>query len=370
MILQAVELRRIQLPLRTPFRTAFGTQTVRDIVLVRAVTDEGEGWGECVTMPWPLYSSESTDLVMPLIEAHLAPRLFAARAVHPEDVARHLAAVQGHHMAKAALESAVLDAHLRARTTSLASYLRVRRDRVPCGVSVGIFDRVADLLDAVEGYLAEGYQRIKLKIQPGWDLEPVRAVRRTFGDDVALQVDANAAYQPRDIPLLTEFDVFGLILIEQPFARDRLLAHADLARLVRTPVCLDESAESSSVVADAIRLRAVDIVNIKAGRVGGYLQAREMHDLCRAHAVPVWCGGMIETGIGRAANAVLAGMRGFTLVGDNSGFDRFYATDIVSDPLRMVEGHLPVPTGPGMGFEVDTDAVAAVTVDSRTLTRD
>lgn len=368
MTLQALELRRIHLPLRAPFRASFGTQTVRDVVLVKATTDQGEGWGECVTMPWPLYSSESTDLVIPVIHAHLAPRLFAVDDLHPEDVARRLTVVQGHKMAKAALESAVLDAYLRATDTSLASYLGVRRSRVPCGVSVGIFDRVGDLLDSVEGYLAEGYQRIKLKIQPGWDIEPVQAVRRTFGYDVPLQVDANAAYGPRDIPLLAELDAFGLLLIEQPFSEEMLLAHADLAKFIRTPVCLDESAVSTQVVADAIRLRAVDVVNIKAGRVGGYLQARQMHDLCRAHAVPVWCGGMIETGIGRAANAALAGMRGFTLVGDNSGFDRFYETDIVTEPMRMIDGHLTVATAPGMGFEVDVEAVERVTVDLVRLT--
>lgn len=369
MKLQALELRRVQIPLVGPFRTSFGTQTSRDCVLIRAITDEGEGWGECVTMPWPLYSSETTDLVLPLIEAHLAPRLFATPDLGPRTVGHVLEPIQGHRMAKAALEAAILDAHLRATGQSFASWLGVTRDRVPCGVSVGIFDQIPTLLDKVGGYLEEGYQRIKLKIQPGWDIEPVRAVRQAFGDDIPLQVDANAAYLPGDTALLRRLGAFDLLLIEQPFPEERLLANADLREAIDTPVCLDESVLSAQVVADAIRLGAVDIVNIKPGRVGGYLESVKIHDLCVAHGVPVWCGGMVETGIGRAANVPLAAMDGFTLVGDNSGFDRFYATDIVTDPMRMVDGHLRVPVTPGMGFDVDLDAVESVTIERRTLTR-
>ncbi|MGI9017263.1 MAG: o-succinylbenzoate synthase [Euzebya sp.] len=368
MKLQALHLHRVNIPLVSPFRTSFGTQTSRDTVLVKAVTDEGEGWGEIVTMPWPLYSSESTDLVIPLITAHLAPRLFAHGDLGPHDVSRVLAPVQGHRMSKAGVEAALLDAHLRVIGQSFAAFLGASRTTIPCGVSVGIHDTIPALLDQVEGYLEQGYQRIKLKIEPGWDLEPVKAVREAFGEQVPLQVDANSAYRAGDVGLLRRLDEFDLLLIEQPFPEEMILAHADLARQITTPVCLDESAVSAQVVADAIRLRAVDIVNIKPGRVGGYLHAREIHDLCVAHGVPVWCGGMVETGIGRAANAALAAMDGFTLVGDNSGFDRFYATDIVTDPRRMIQGHLEVPTQPGMGFEVDAEAVEAVCVQQVTLT--
>lgn len=357
------------MPLVAPFRTSFGTQDVRDLVLVRALTDVGEGWGECVTLPWPLYSSESTDLVMPLIAAHLAPRLFAADDLGPLDVAHLLRPVQGHRMAKASLEAAVLDAHLRVTGQSFARFLGATRDRVPCGVSVGIADTIAQLLDTVGGYLEEGYVRIKLKIEPGWDLAPVAAVRDAFGGSVPLQVDANAAYRPSDTRLLRQLDAFDLLLIEQPFHEEMLLAHADLVAAIDTPVCLDESAVSAQVVADAIRLRAVDVVNIKPGRVGGYLESRRIHDLCAAHGVGVWCGGMVETGIGRAANVALAAMEGFTLPGDNSASDRFYAHDIVTESMRMVDGHLAVPDQPGMGFEVDLAAVEAVTVDLMRLTR-
>ncbi|WP_341250725.1 o-succinylbenzoate synthase [Euzebya pacifica] len=363
MRIEAIELRRVDIPLVTPFRTSFGTQDTRDCVLVRVVTDVGEGWGECVTMPWPLYSAESSDVVIPIVAAHMAPRLLGVDGIGPRDVARLLAPIRGHRMAKAGLEAAVLDAWLRAAGQSFASFLGVTATRVPCGVSVGIHDSTEALVETVGGYLDEGYVRIKLKIEPGNDVEAVAAVRRAFGEDVPLQVDANAAYEPGDIPLLRQLDAFGLLLIEQPFDEERLLANVDLRAAIDTPVCLDESAISAQVVTDAIRLGAVDIVNIKAGRVGGYLEAARIHDLCVAHGVPVWCGGMVETGIGRAANAVLAGMAGFSLPGDNSGFDRFYATDIVADPLRMVDGHLRVPTTPGMGFEVDPEAIEAVTVE-------
>lgn len=369
MRLEGLELRRVQLPLVAPFTTAFGSQSVRDVVIVRALTDLGEGWGECATMPWPLYSSESTDLVIPLMTAHLAPRLLAVESLEPSDVGRLLADVQGHRMAKAALESAVMDAWLRGTMTSFAEHLGVTRTRIPCGVSVGIPSTVTGLVDEVGGYLEAGYQRIKLKIRPGWDLEPVGAVRRAFGPDVPLQVDANASYHPSDIGFLARLDLFDLLMVEQPFAADRLMAHADLAAAVRTPVCLDESATSCAVVADAIRLRAVDVVNIKPGRVGGFAEAVRMHDLCRAHAVPVWCGGMVETGIGRAANTVLAALDGFTLVGDNSPSDRFFAEDVVTRPMAMVDGHLEVPQSPGMGFEVDRGALAAATVQQVQLDR-
>ena len=202
------------------------------------------------------------------------------------------------------------------------------RDRVPCGVSVGIMNSIGELLDAVAGYLDTGYVRIKLKIEPGWDLEPVAAVRERFGDDILLQVDANAAYTVGDARHLAGLDPFGLLLIEQPLDEEDILGHVELAKVMRTPVCLDESITSARAAADAIRLGACSIINVKPGRVGGYLEARRIHDVCVANGVPVWCGGMLETGLGRAANLALAALPGFTLPGDTSGSDRYYRTDI------------------------------------------
>jgi O-succinylbenzoate synthase len=259
-----------------------------------------------------------------------------------------LAPFKGHRIAKAALEMAVLDAELRAAGTSFATHLGGSVDRVPAGVSVGIMDSIPQLLDAVGGYLDEGYIRIKLKIEPGWDVEPVRAVRETFGDEVLLQVDANTAYTLGEWPLLARLDPFDLLLVEQPLDEEDIHGHVELARRITTPICLDESIVSARSAADAIRLGACSIVNIKPGRVGGYLEARRIHDVCAAHGVPVWCGGMLETGLGRAANAALASLPGFTLPGDVSASTRFYAEDITA-PLLLEDGHIAVPTGPGLG---------------------
>ena len=251
-------------------------------------------------------------------------------------------------MAKGALEMAILDAELRTEGRSFARELGSVHDTVPCGVSVGIMDEIPRLLDAVADYLAEGYVRIKLKIEPGWDIEPVRAVRERFGDDVLLQVDANTAYTLRDARHLAKLDDFDLLLIEQPLEEEDVLGHADLAKIVKTPICLDESITSAQTAAAAIRLGATSIINIKPGRVGGYLEARRIHDLAMAAGVPVWCGGMLESGIGRAANVALASLPGFTLPGDVSASGRFYATDI-TEPFVMHDGTLTVPTGPGLG---------------------
>ncbi|MEV0143341.1 MULTISPECIES: o-succinylbenzoate synthase [unclassified Nonomuraea] len=348
MKITGVELRRIAMPLVAPFRTSFGTETARDVLLVRVVTPDAEGWGECVAMSEPLYSSEYVDGAAEVIRRFLLPALPPSLDVHA--VGRALEPVKGHRMAKAALETAVLDAQLRASGESFGRFLGAARDRVPCGVSVGIMDSVPRLLDAVEGYLGEGYVRIKLKIEPGWDVEPVRAVRERFGDDLLLQVDANAAYTLVDAPRLAQLDAFDLLLIEQPLANDDLVQHARLARRLRTPICLDESIESAEHAAAAIELGSCSIVNIKPGRLGGYLEARRVHDLCRAHGVAVWCGGMLETGIGRAANVALAALPGFTLPGDTSASRRYYATD-VTEPFELSDGHLDVPTGPGLGVD-------------------
>lgn len=348
MKITGVELRHVAMPLVAPFRTSFGTETTRTAVLVHVLTDEAEGWGECVAMESPLYSSEYADGAADVLTRFLVPALMAAGDVTADRVGQVLAPIRGHRMAKAALETAVLDAELRAEGRSFARELGAVHDRVPCGVSVGIMDSVPELLEAVDGYLAEGYVRIKLKIEPGWDVEPVRAVRERFGDDVLLQVDANAAYSLGDARQLALLDPFDLLLIEQPLEEEDVLGHADLARRIRTPVCLDESITSARDAAAAIRLGACQVVNIKPGRVGGYLEARRIHDVCVAHGVPVWCGGMLETGLGRAANLALAALPGFTLPGDTSGSGRYYRTDL-TEPFVLDDGHLAVPAGPGIG---------------------
>jgi len=273
----------------------------------------------------------------------------------------------GHRMAKAGLELAVLDAALRAEGRAFGEYLGAVRDAVPSGVSVGIQADPAALVDRVGGYLDEGYVRIKIKIKPGRDVADTAAVRDAFGA-IPLRVDANSAYTLADAELLAELDRFDLLLIEQPLQEDDLVDHAALARRLRTPVCLDESIVSAKAATDAIALGAAAVVNVKAGRVGGYLEAVRVHDVCRDAGIPVWCGGMLETGIGRAANAALAALPGFTLPGDVSASSRFYARDIVTEPAVLEDGHVRVPTGPGLGIEIDQVALDDFTVE-RTLLR-
>lgn len=360
--IEVVELRRIQLPLVTPFQTSFGTWTGRDVLLVRVVAGGTEGWGECVAGAEPLYSSEYTAACEDVTRAHLLPRLFAHGVRHGADVAAALAEVQGHRMAKAAVEAAVLDAELRAAGVSLAAHLGATRDRVPVGVSIGILPTIDDLVETAGHHLAEGYARIKVKIKPGWDIEPVRALREAHGPDFGLQVDANAAYLPADTDHLRRLDEFDLLLIEQPFPEERLVDNVDLVAAIRTPVCLDETIVNEAVAVDAIRLGATSIINIKPGRVGGHLAGKAIHDHCIAAGIPAWHGGMLETGIGRAANLALAALPGFTLPGDISAASRYWHTDIVTEPATLeADGTIRVPQGPGTGVSVDTDVLDAVT---------
>jgi O-succinylbenzoate synthase len=310
-----------------------------------------------------------------VLRRYLVPLLFACQrdgdrvGVEPEQVATALDRVQGHPMAKGALEMAVLDASLRRAGRSFGDRLGAVRAQVDCGVSVGIQANVAELLDVVARYVDDGYRRVKLKIEPGHDVEPVRAVRARF-PDAMLQVDANAAYSLRDddVAALRSLDAFDLALIEQPLAPDDLAGHTRLASTVATPICLDESITSARVAELAITTGACSIVNIKAGRVGGYLEAVQVHDVCAALAIPVWCGGMLETGLGRAANVALAALPNFTLPGDTSASARYFADDL-TEPFVLDDGRLAVPAGPGLGVTPRRDALRAFTT-SVELVRD
>lgn len=355
------ELRRITLPLVSPFRTSMGVERGRDVLLVRAVVGDAEGWGECVAMSDPHYSHEYVDGAADVIRRFLIPAAAGVTDFHV--VEQRFAAVRGHPMARTAVHTALLDARLRAAGMSLGGFLGAVRPTVPAGVSVGIMDDVGELLDAVADYLDAGYVRIKLKIEPGWDVAPVTAVRDRFGDAVLLQVDANCAYTATDSARLSTLDDFGLLLIEQPLPEEDIAGHARLAASLRTPICLDESITSARVAAQAIGAGACSVVNIKPGRVGGYLEARRVHDVCAAHGVPAWVGGMLETGVGRAANAALAALPGCTLPGDISASDRYYARDITT-PFVLRDGHITVPTGPGIGVDIDDAALTEVTTST------
>jgi O-succinylbenzoate synthase len=357
--LHSVEMRRIQLSLVAPFETSFGVQSKRDILLLKVITSDGQGWGECVAGEEPTYSSEYVEGAQHVLIHHLLPRLLGRPRLEAEEVGRVLRPVHGHNMAKAAIEMAILDAQLRARGESFATYFGAVRPAVDAGVSVGIHKTIPELLETVGDYLEQGYRRIKLKIKPGWDVEPVRAVRERFGK-VPLQVDANTAYSLSDAAQLALLDPFDLLLIEQPLPEEQLLAHAALAKSVRTPICLDESITSVQAAADAIELGACRIINIKPGRVGGYLEARRIHDLCAERGVPVWMGGMLETGIGRAGNVAMAAMPNFTLPGDTSASGRYYHRDITA-PFVLHDGRLDVPARPGLGVEIDVEFLDSIT---------
>lgn len=351
MKLDAVELIRLNVPLKSAFRTSFSSVNLHQVVWVHAITDSGEGWAECGANERPDYSSEFHNGAATVLKEFLLPDLFAlGENLTAESIAPTLHWVKGHRMAKAAIETAVLDAQLRASKTSLASYLGANKAKVPAGVSVGIMDSLSELMSFVEGYLADGYLRIKLKIEPGWDYEPVKLVRESFGPDLLLQVDANTAYTRDDFDLLKRLDEFNLLLIEQPINEEDILGHAKLAEYIQTPVCLDESIISADIARDAIELGAAEIINIKPSRVGGYLESKKIHDVSQAAGIPVWCGGMLETGIGRAANLALAALPNFSLPGDTSASARYFETDL-TEPFVLVDGYIDVPTGPGIGVD-------------------
>lgn len=366
--LDQIELRVLRIPLVAPFTTSFGTMTDREVIVVRARTDAGDGWGEIVTQSAPVYSSEYTQGAWDVATRWLGPALLHRGELAPEQVAPTLDPFVGHRMAKAGLELAVLDAALRSEGRSFASYLGATAATIPSGVSVGIQSDPAALVETVRGYLDEGYVRIKIKIKPGRDIAETDAVRSAF-PEIPLQVDANSAYTLADADTLAQLDRFGLLLIEQPLQEDDIVDHAALAQQLKTPICLDESITSVKAARDALALGATTVINVKAGRVGGYLEALRIADLCESAGIPVWCGGMLETGIGRAANAALAAHPAFTLPGDVSASARFYTEDVVTEPAVLEDGHVRVPTGPGLGVEVDLDALERFTVARETLRR-
>lgn len=360
------ELRRIALSLVRPMRTSFGTLADRDVLLVRAMTENGtEGWGECVAFSAPFYSPEYVQGCAEVIERFFAPAILARKETEAEEVSGLLEGLLGHQMAKATIETAVLDAQLKEKGQSFASYFSASREEVDCGVSVGIANSIDLLLEEVSSYVEEGYRRVKLKIEPGWDVEPVSAVRSAW-PEIPLQVDANQAYSLSDAEHLAGLDRFHLLLIEQPLNEHDLLGHADLAKKVQTPICLDERITSVADARQAIALGATKIINIKPGRVGGYLESVRIHDFCKDSGIPVWCGGMFETGIGRAANVALAALPGFTMPGDTSGSSRYFHRDITS-PFVLENGRLKVPQGPGIGVSIDRPYLEEITTDIRRI---
>jgi O-succinylbenzoate synthase len=361
-----VELRLVGLPLVRPFRTSFGVSTEKVCVLARVETEHAEGWGECVADLEPDFSSEWNESVWQVLVGFLVPALARAGDVAAEELGSLFAGVRGNRMAKATLVNAVLDAELRERDESLAGYLGAERDRVACGVSIGITETTDGLREQVDGYLAEGYRRIKLKIAPRVDVDRVEAIRADH-PDILLSVDANAAYRLEDVDVFRRLDASGLLMVEQPLHHEDLVEHAELQRQVVTDLCLDESIRSGADAAAAIRLGSCRIVNIKQGRVGGILEARGVHDVCRDAGIPVWCGGMLETGVGRATNLALAAMPNFTLPGDTSASARYFPEDLTEPFVLDPDGTMAVPTGPGIGVRPQEARLEACTLRREVL---
>ena len=362
MKINRVELREIRLPLVHFFETSFGRTTTRRIVLVRAEADGVTGWGEVTCGESPFYNYETPETAWHILRDFLIPWTIGKGWRAASEVAACFRPIRGHNMAKAALENALWDIEAQQQGVPLARLLGGTLREIPCGVSIGIQNTVEELLEkiAVEG--AAGYQRIKVKVKPGWDVEALARIRERF-PSIALMADANSAYTLRDLAHLKEFDSFNLMMIEQPLGWDDLWDHAKLQRELSTPICLDESIHSAGDARKAIEMHAGRIINIKLGRVGGFTSARAVHDVCRENEIPVWCGGMLESGIGRAHNIALSALPGFTLPGDVSASQRYWKQDIIDPEVTVsAQGTIRVPEAPGLGFTPNLERIERLTV--------
>ena len=366
--LEAIEVRLIELTLVRPFVTSFGRVDARVVPLVRMVADGIEGWGEIVADREPLFSSETITTAQHVLADCFVPELLARPLSSVHDVAAALRRFKGHRMAKAGLELAFMDLAARSRGVSVRTAIGGVRDRVPVGVSLGIEKDVPTLVEQVLAHVAQGYQRIKLKIRPGWDVDVVGTVREAYPEGW-LSVDANTAYTLADADHLRQLDAFDLLMIEQQLAQDDMVDHAALQAAIGTDICLDESIVHARAAAHALALGSCRLINIKIGRVGGYTEALGIHDVCQAKGAPVWCGGMLECGIGRAHNLALASLPNFTLPGDISASKRYWARDVVTRPFEVdADGTVAVPDGPGIGVEIDQAFLDSITVASRRFT--
>jgi len=364
-----IELRLLRLPLVHFFETSFGRVYDKAFILVRLLAGGLEAWGECVAEAAPYYSPETNETAWHVMTGFLGPSLLGLDLDHPRHVFPAFRAVRGHNMAKAALEMAAWDLHARRESQPLSRLLGGDRARIVSGVSVGIQDSLEQLAAKIRTELDAGYRRVKVKIKPGWDVDVVRAVRERFGD-IPLMVDANAAYSLADAEHLAELDAFELVMIEQPLAYDDVSDHARLQRRLRTPICLDESIHSPRVARDAIEAGACRIVNIKPGRLGGFSESIAVHDVCAAAGIPVWHGGMLESGIGRTHNIHLSTLPNFRLPGDVAASRRYFVPDLIEPPVEVApDGTIAVPTGPGIGVTVDLDRITRATLRFETLTR-
>ena len=362
MKIEAVELRVLKMRLLKPFRTSFGVQQDRYPLLVRLEIDGRSSWAECVAGEGPWYSYETVETAWQILKGYLLPAVIGRELADVDALETLFAPIRGHHMAKACLEMAFTAALAERARKPLAKFLGGVRDRVETGVSIGIQATTDDLLEQIAARLADGYRRIKVKIEPGWDVQAIGAIRERY-PEITLMADANSAYELDDAAHLAQLDRFRLLMLEQPLGAGDLVDHAALQRQLRTPICLDESIESARDARHALQLGACQVINIKPGRVGGFAESRRIHDIAANGGVPVWCGGMLETGIGRACNVALATLPNFRLPGDISASDRYWAQDIVEPPFVLQKGGtIAVPTRWGLGVRVNVELVDRLTV--------
>lgn len=351
MKVEKIVLRKMSMQLKSPFQTSFGTEVVRDFILTEVYTKDHVGYGECVVSGKPLYSEETVGTAWHILEDFLIPMVFEhGEFSHPDEVGRLFAPIRRNNMAKSALEGAFWDLYAKQQGVSLAKALGGTKEKIEVGISIGIQENIDDLYRIVENFLEQGYRRIKIKIKPGKDVDVLYGLRRRFGN-IPMMADANSAYTLKDIDVLKELDDLDLMMIEQPLAHDDIIDHATLQKQLKTPICLDESIHSCEDARKAIELGSTRIINIKIGRVGGLSEAKRIHDLCQEKGIPVWCGGMLESGIGRAHNIAITALPNFTLPGDTAGSSRYWFEDII-EPLVTVsaDGTIDVPTEPGIGY--------------------
>lgn len=365
MKIEKVTLRLMEMEMKAPFTTSFGTFKNRAFILVEATADDGTtGWGETVAFYAPLYSEETVKTNWHMLEDYLIPLILNQEINHPDEVSEIFSPIRKNNMAKAALEGAIWDVYARQNNQSLAEALGGTRETIDVGISIGIQDSIESLVEIVRGFVDEGYKRIKVKIKPDWDVAVMRTLRQEF-PNTAIMADANSAYSLEDAHLLQELDAFDLMMIEQPLASDDIIDHATLQKQLKTPICLDESIHSLEDARKAVELGSTKIINIKIGRVGGLTEAVKIHDYCQANNIPVWCGGMLESGVGRAHNVALTTLSNFTLPGDTASSSRYWDKDIIEPEVVSEDGVIVVPTNPGIGYEVNLEAVDQFTVNKK-----
>jgi o-succinylbenzoate synthase len=365
MEIKRIILRQIKMDLLHPFTTSVGTEMDKTIILVEVKSASGiSGWGESVAITQPIYNEETVETNWHMMSDHLIPLLKEEAVQHPDEVTGKFKKIRGNNNAKAAIEGAIWDLYAKENNLSLAKALGGTKDRIEVGVSVGIQQSETLMLKQIEDYLKEGYKRIKVKIQPGWDTGIIRSIRQEF-PNIPLMADANCAYSLNDIETLKALDEFDLMMIEQPLDHDDIIDHAKLQSQLKTPICLDESIHSYEDARKAIELGSCKIINLKIGRVGGLTESKKIHDLCVEHNIPMWCGGMLEAGIGRAHNIAITSLENFTLPGDTAPSSHYWKRDIIQPEVEMKDGYIVVPEAPGIGYEPDLEQIEALTMYSK-----